>query len=155
MNPKYITLHCSATNPAVPFSKEDLHNLHVKHKGWSDIGYHFYITQDGAVRPCRPLSRNGAHVHGRNLDNIGICLEGGINSKGKTVDNFSYYQKKAAFHLVDELSGNFDIEPHNIKGHRDWSPDLNADGKISPNEFIKMCPCFDVQEWLVKCEEGE
>jgi N-acetylmuramoyl-L-alanine amidase len=30
-----------------------------------------------------------------------------------------------------------------IKGHRDFSPDLNKDGKITSNEWIKQCPCFD------------
>jgi len=28
-------------------------------------------------------------------------------------------------------------------GHRDTSPDLNKDGKISSSEYIKSCPCFD------------
>ena len=32
-----------------------------------------------------------------------------------------------------------------VIGHRDTSPDRNGDGIISPNEFIKMCPCFDVR----------
>jgi N-acetyl-anhydromuramyl-L-alanine amidase AmpD len=32
-----------------------------------------------------------------------------------------------------------------IVGHRDLSPDLNKDGVISPNEWTKMCPCFDVK----------
>ena len=35
-----------------------------------------------------------------------------------------------------------------ILGHRDTSPDLNGDGRIEPNEFIKACPCFDVRTWL-------
>jgi N-acetylmuramoyl-L-alanine amidase len=34
-----------------------------------------------------------------------------------------------------------------IKGHRDFSPDLNKDGKITSNEWIKQCPCFDVSEY--------
>ena len=38
-----------------------------------------------------------------------------------------------------------------ICGHRDLSPDLNGDGKITANEWIKLCPGFDVAEWL---EEG-
>ncbi|MEG1573307.1 MAG: N-acetylmuramoyl-L-alanine amidase, partial [Bacteroidales bacterium] len=32
-----------------------------------------------------------------------------------------------------------------IQGHRDFSPDLNENGKIEPNEFVKECPCFDAQ----------
>ena len=35
-----------------------------------------------------------------------------------------------------------------ICGHRDLSPDLNANGEIEPEEWIKACPCFDVKaEW--------
>ena len=30
-----------------------------------------------------------------------------------------------------------------ILGHRDLSPDSNGDGRITPNEWIKQCPCFD------------
>jgi N-acetylmuramoyl-L-alanine amidase len=33
-----------------------------------------------------------------------------------------------------------------VCGHRDLSPDLNRDGKITPNEWTKACPCFDVRE---------
>ncbi len=35
-----------------------------------------------------------------------------------------------------------------IVGHRDLSKDLNNDGKITPNEWSKLCPNFDVKEWL-------
>jgi uncharacterized protein HI_1494 len=35
-----------------------------------------------------------------------------------------------------------------ICGHRDLSQDLNGDGTITPNEWIKDCPCFDVLSWL-------
>ncbi|MBB4042257.1 hypothetical protein GGR06_000016 [Bacteroides reticulotermitis] len=30
-------------------------------------------------------------------------------------------------------------------GHRDLSPDLNRNGEVEPEEWIKACPCFDVQ----------
>ena len=32
-----------------------------------------------------------------------------------------------------------------ILGHRDASPDKNGDGKITKNEWVKSCPCFDVR----------
>jgi N-acetyl-anhydromuramyl-L-alanine amidase AmpD len=35
-----------------------------------------------------------------------------------------------------------------IRGHRDWSPDLDGDGVIEPNEWKKACPSFDVVAWL-------
>lgn len=30
-----------------------------------------------------------------------------------------------------------------VVGHRDLSPDLNHNGEIEPEEWIKECPCFD------------
>ncbi len=35
-----------------------------------------------------------------------------------------------------------------ICGHRDVSPDTNANGKIESFEWLKTCPGFDVQAWL-------
>ena len=35
-----------------------------------------------------------------------------------------------------------------VCGHRDLSPDLNGNGEIEPEEWIKACPCFEVKaEW--------
>lgn len=33
-----------------------------------------------------------------------------------------------------------------VCGHRDLSLDLNGNGEIEPEEWIKACPCFDVKE---------
>ena len=30
-----------------------------------------------------------------------------------------------------------------LYGHRDLSSDLNHNGEIEPEEWIKACPCFD------------
>jgi hypothetical protein len=35
-----------------------------------------------------------------------------------------------------------------LKGHRDYSPDLNGDGQIARNEWIKDCPNFTVAAWV-------
>ncbi len=93
MNPKYITIHCSATKPKHDFSVDKLLDLHVNQNGWSDIGYNFYITTDGRLHLCRPLNRSGAHVKGHNTGNIGICLEGGLNNDtGKPDDTYTNHQ---------------------------------------------------------------
>ena len=31
-----------------------------------------------------------------------------------------------------------------VCGHRDLSPDRDGNGVITPGEWIKACPCFDV-----------
>lgn len=146
---KYITIHCSATKPKSDFNVERLRDLHVGKNGWSDIGYHFYITCDGVVHSCRPLNKPGAHTKGHNVDNIGVCMEGGINNDtGKSDDTFNSYQKRSLKNLVEYLQESFSIPNSNVKGHRDWSPDLNGDGTIQANEFIKQCPCFSVSKWM-------
>jgi N-acetyl-anhydromuramyl-L-alanine amidase AmpD len=52
-------------------------------------------------------------------------------------------QKRALHNLIYSLVMEYPIKE--IIGHRDASPDLNGDGKITSNEWIKMCPCFDVR----------
>jgi len=35
-----------------------------------------------------------------------------------------------------------------IVGHRDLSPDLDGDGEVEPDEWIKLCPQFDVKKFV-------
>jgi hypothetical protein len=48
--------------------------------------------------------------------------------------------------LVSALLRNF--PEARAVGHRDLSPDLNGDGVISPEKWLKACPCFDVKTAL-------
>ena len=64
-------LHVSATKMSQNFGFQSCKAYHIA-KGWSDIGYHFYIEKDGTVFFGRPLERNGAHVRGFNSDTLGI-----------------------------------------------------------------------------------
>lgn len=139
MNPKYITVHCSATRPCVKVDSEVIRRWHVE-KGWSDCGYHFVVLKDGNVEEGRPISRTGAHVKGYNKSNIGICLAGGLDIHGKPAFTYAVVQMDALRALITELVGIHGIKQENIKGHRDWP------------KVAKDCPCFDVQsklkEWM-------
>lgn len=118
-------------------------------KGWSGIGYHFYITRDGNMAPGRPLNKQGAHVGGFNKDNVGICLEGGLNDDtGKPEDNFTEAQMDQLRYVITEMQSNYGIKDDNVKGHRDWFGDTNGDGVIDSRDWLKECPCFDVKSKL-------
>ena len=56
-----IVVHCSATRINQDFPVEALEACH-KARGFHSIGYHYYITKDGVVYPCRPESEEGAHA---------------------------------------------------------------------------------------------
>lgn len=140
LNPKYITIHCSATQPVNTIDVETIRQWHLR-RGWRDIGYHFVITVDGVIQPGRPLDQTGSHVFGHNKNNIGICLIGGVDSKGKTVNNYTDLQWDALRYLITELAGNYGILEKNILGHREWyGPD--------PKDWKKLCPCFNVADKL-------
>ncbi len=76
---------------------------------------------------------------------IGVCYIGGLAKDGKTPkDTRTAGQKDSLRRLLIELKRKYPSAI--ICGHRDLSPDLNHDGKIEPNEWVKACPCFDAQE---------
>ena len=142
--PTEIVVHCSATLAEQNINAALIRAWH-KSKGWSDIGYHFVIKRDGTIEVGRPLTRMGAGVKGHNKYTIHICLIGGLGADGKPVDNFYEKQKGSLKVLIDGLCFKFPIKA--VKGHRDYSPDKNNDGVITKDEWLKVCPCFDVGEW--------
>ena len=80
-----IVIHCSATRVNKNFTVEQLEACH-KARGFKGIGYHFYITKDGILYPCRPENEIGAHARHYNAHSIGICYEGGLDENGKPGD---------------------------------------------------------------------
>lgn len=141
-----IILHCSATPEGKDFTVEDIRKWH-KQRGFNDIGYHFVIYRDGSIHTGRDINIIGAHATGHNTNSIGICYIGGLDKDGKTPkDTRTKEQKQSMLKLVKELISKYNIPVKNVIGHRDTSKDLNGDGIISPNEWIKACPSFEVGE---------
>lgn len=127
---EYIVIHCSATMPSMDVPIERVKKWHLQ-RGWSDIGYHYYITRDGEIHKGRKLSTIGAHVRGYNKNSIGICYEGGINESGEPEDNRTPEQKKSLLKVVEILK--FVFSGAIVQGHRDF-PNVN-----------KACPSFDAK----------
>jgi len=125
-----IIIHCAATPEGRDVKTETIKSWHVKGNGWSDIGYHFVIELDGAVKNGRPLHRSGAHTKGHNATSIGICYVGGIDKDKKPKDTRTEAQRMAMDKLIADLK--MDHPTATIHGH---------------NEFAaKACPSFDVSK---------
>lgn len=142
---KRIILHCSATKEGMDYDVNDIRRWHLA-QGWADVGYHYIIKLNGDIEEGRPIEKAGAHTSGYNKDSIGICYIGGCDKSGKPKDTRTEAQKNALFCLVKTLMQKYKVK--DVRGHRDYSPDKNHDGKITPNEWIKSCPAFEVSEWL-------
>ena len=123
-----LIVHCSATPQGVALGFEDCRRDHIHHRGFRDIGYHFYITRDGEICQGRPLEKVGAHCRDHNTHSIGICYEGGLDIAGRPQDTRTLAQRGSLLALLRELRKRFPKAL--IVGHHDLNP-------------MKECPCFN------------
>lgn len=153
-----MSIHCSATKPSAgAITAGTIRRWHTTPvskggRGWQDIGYHWVIEESGRIMVGRPLQIAPAAVAGFNTHAIAICYVGGLNARGQPEDTRNPEQRRALASLVKTLATHYGIAEKDILGHRDFSPDRNHDGRITRDEWLKDCPCFDVQsevkEWL-------
>lgn len=137
-----IVIHCSATGADRPLPAAELDWMH-RQRGFDGCGYHYYIRRDGFIHSMRPKEKIGAHVRGHNATSIGICYEGGLDENGQPADTRTDRQKYSMRSLVKILRQEFP-EIRLVCGHRDLSPDRDGNGVVTPDEWLKQCPCFDV-----------
>ena len=95
-----IIIHCSATSEGKSLSAEACRQDHILHRGFRDIGYHFYITRDGEIHR--------------------VCYEGGLDANGKPKDTRTLEQKGALLALLRELKRQYPKAL--VVGHRDLNP---------------------------------
>lgn len=94
-----ILLHHAVYNGDV----EGIDRIH-KNKGWTCIGYHFYVRKDGSIYRGRKEDTVGAHAYGSNYTSIGICAEGNFET-----DTMSVEQKNSIIELVNYLKNKYGV----------------------------------------------
>lgn len=142
-----VVIHCSGTRYCDRYTPEQLRADHLR-RGFSDAGYHYYITREGVLYEMRPVDQVGAHVRGYNQFSIGVCYEGGLDKYYQPRDTRTSAQRQMLEQLVRRLQAMY---PEVIVvGHRDLSPDRNGDGVVTREEWVKQCPCFDARVYNQK-----
>lgn len=133
-----IFVHCTAGS-----QKQTIEDLRAefRNKGWKNPGYHYVVMPDGTIKQMLGEEKVSNGVQGYNSTSVNVAYVGGIDSKGKAIDNRTDAQKASLVKLLKELRGRYPNAP--ILGHRDISPDKNGNGKVDSWERIKECPCFD------------
>jgi N-acetylmuramoyl-L-alanine amidase len=92
-----VVIHHSAS-PDV--SAAEIHRWHLQ-RGWSGIGYHLVIREDGSIEEGRPLDTIGSHAGSEgNSDSIGVCLAGDFTRQAPTIK-----QMESLVKLIDWLTG--------------------------------------------------
>lgn len=142
---KYIVIHCSAG-----FGTVDAIKKFWKDKlKWKQVGYHYFIDEDGTIHQLATHSVVTNGVQGFNANSIHISYKGGVEKTNvnKAKDSRTDAQKKAIIDTINkvliELKKTQSIADIKILGHRDFSPDKNKNGIIESWERIKECPSFD------------
>lgn len=118
-----ILLHHAVYNGDV----EGIDRIH-KNKGWTCIGYHFYVRKDGSIYRGRKENTVGAHAYGSNYTSIGICAEGNFET-----DTMSAEQKNSIIELVNYLKNKYGVTK--VLRHKDVNATA-CPGKNYPFEEI-------------------
>lgn len=130
---KRIFVHCTAGSQKQ--TKNDLLR-EFKAKGWSAPGYHYVVFPDGKLEQLLAEDKVSNGVQGYNSTSINIAYVGGIDGRGRAVDNRTDDQKRVLRDLLGSLKKRYPNA--HIMGHRDiW-------GK-NPKNWKKQCPCFDAE----------
>lgn len=135
-----IVVHCTGASQSQ--SVESIVSFWKNVLGWKSVGYHKLIKPDGTVIELAKADAITNGVKGFNSKAYHIAYLGGQGG----IDNRTIEQRCALDYEVRQAKNLFPNA--RIVGHRDLSPDLNGDGIISPNEWTKECPSFDVATWL-------
>lgn len=127
-----IILHCSAE----PFGRNTpISTIKVWHKqrGFNDVGYHYYIKEDGTLEKGRKDDVIGAHCSGENSNSIGICYGGGLDKDMKPKDTRTEEQKEVLNKLVYDLLTVYDLNIEDVYCHYEFAN--------------KACPSFKIDDY--------
>ena len=124
-----IIVHCTASYEGQPMTVEAIRRMHIRERGWSDIGYHYVVYLDGSIHEGRNVNISGAHCTGHNTHSIGVVYVGGLLRNGKAADTRTPAQKAGLLKLLKELKRLY--PKATIHGHREYAN--------------KACPCFDAK----------
>lgn len=145
-NIKYLVVHCTAGGSDQSVSEIQAYWKNVLK--WKNPGYHYIIDYKGNVVQLLDEDKPSNGVAGYNSEIINVCYIGGLIEvkQGKSIygDTRSDSQKTSMRNLLKKLKDKY--PKSQIRGHRDFSPDLNNNGKVDQFEWIKVCPCFDAIE---------
>lgn len=131
-----IFIHCTATQQSATVDSIKRYWRDVMK--WNSPGYHFLIAPDGTVHNLQPIHLPTNGVVGYNANSIHISYIGGVDAKGKPIDNRTPAQVEEMINLISTLRIQF--PKAEILGHRDVLQ------RGTPK--WKDCPSFDVKTWL-------
>lgn len=131
---EWVTVHHTAT-AVLPLTYEAgrqqvqaVQQMHFD-RGWSDVGYHFLLSQDGTWWQGRAQSTPqaklldglalGSHVGGRNTGNVGVSVMGYFHApKNHRMTDEATAALRA---MLKALCERYSLDGSRIRGHKEWA----------------------------------
>ena len=127
-----VFLHCSASDNVQHDNVKTITEWHLK-RGFSGIGYHYFISKDGKIHTGRNIEVKPAAQEENNTGSIAICLH------GLDIAKFTQAQFKSLKSLCKQI---------NIA----YSGDITFHGHCEVAN--KACPVFDYKDVLTLNAKG-
>ena len=122
-------LHCSASDNPNHDDVSVMRRWHLD-RGWSDVGYHYFITKQGDIQEGRPVAKIPSAQKGHNTGSIAISCH------GLKIENFTQQQYASVKALCTAIRDAYTAKGVKMKfrGHREVSR--------------KACPVFNYKQVL-------
>lgn len=104
-----VFIHCSASDYDHHDDVSVIRKWHIEENGWSDVGYHFFITRSGKIQFGRDIERTPSSQKGHNVSTISICLHGKENYTEEQFESL----RKLCFMINLVYHGNISFHGHN------------------------------------------
>jgi N-acetyl-anhydromuramyl-L-alanine amidase AmpD len=127
-----VFIHCSASDNPGHDNIATIKKWHLE-RGFTDVGYHFFIRKSGKIEGGRPLNQIPAAQKDNNSGSIAICLY------GLEKDKFTDEQFDALNALCDEIKSVY--------------PNITFHGHCELSD--KACPVFDYRQVLGLDKNGK
>lgn len=126
-----VFIHCSDSDRPEHDDVSVIRDWHLA-RNFSDVGYHYFIQNDGTIQPGRGLNKIPAAQKGHNTLSVAICLHGR--------NKFTKAQKQSLVSLCREINKEHDggVTFH---GHKEVSN--------------KTCPNFNYKRLLKLNSDGK
>ena len=125
----HLVVHCTATAQTATVAAIQRHWRETLK--WRNPGYHLIVAADGTVTRLAPDTTICNGVAGHNSHSLHVSYIGGIDSRGRAIDNRTEAQKAALLRILTEWKRQYPKAV--IQGHRDF-----------PNAR-KSCPSFNAK----------
>jgi len=119
-----IFIHCSASDASAHDDVAVINRWH-KDRGWSGVGYHFFIQSSGAIQFGRDTEKTPAAQKGHNTGSLAICLSGNLEFTEKQFVSL----RRLCLWLQKEVGAPLYIRAHNEVSTKSC-PNFNIHARI-------------------------